>query len=115
MTRFLTSADKYRDPRDFSGGYRFGKSAGGRRRAATTLARVAGYLKAVIEAIADSKMRSTSVPIDLLRSAVGALVKFLGPLSDGPVSKYHPEKHYMRGPGPKWHEKHFLHRASAGS
>ena len=19
---------------------------------------------------------------------------------------YHPEKHYMRGPGPKWREKH---------
>jgi hypothetical protein len=19
---------------------------------------------------------------------------------------YHPEQHYMRGPGPKWHEKH---------
>jgi hypothetical protein len=19
---------------------------------------------------------------------------------------YHPEMHYMRGPGPKWHEKH---------
>ena len=19
---------------------------------------------------------------------------------------YHPERHYMRGPGPKWHEKH---------
>jgi hypothetical protein len=56
---------------------------------------------------------SASVPMDLLRSAIGALVKFLGPLSDGPVSKYYPERHYMRGPGPKWHEKHF--RASAGS
>lgn len=19
---------------------------------------------------------------------------------------YHPERHYMRGPGPKWHKKH---------
>jgi hypothetical protein len=56
-----------------------------------------------------------SVLIDLLRSAVGALVKFLGPSWDGPVGKYHPEKHYMRGPGPKWHEKHLLRRASAGS
>jgi hypothetical protein len=51
-----------------------------------------------------------SVLIDLLRSAVGALVKFLGPSWDGTVRKYHPEKHYMRGPGPKWREKHFLHR-----
>jgi hypothetical protein len=24
---------------------------------------------------------------------------------------YHPELHYMRGPGPKWHEKH-AHAAS---
>jgi len=23
----------------------------------------------------------------------------------GPV-RYHPHKHYMRGPGPKWREKH---------
>jgi len=21
-------------------------------------------------------------------------------------TSYHPEQHYMRGPGPKWHEKH---------
>jgi hypothetical protein len=21
-------------------------------------------------------------------------------------NRYHPERHYMRGPGPKWHEKH---------
>jgi hypothetical protein len=20
--------------------------------------------------------------------------------------RYRPERHYMRGPGPKWHEKH---------
>ena len=24
----------------------------------------------------------------------------------GPARAYHPEKHYMRGPGPKWREKH---------
>jgi hypothetical protein len=21
-------------------------------------------------------------------------------------NRYHPERHYMRGPGPRWHEKH---------
>ena len=35
----------------------------------------------------------------------------------GTFSKsYHPEHHYMRGPGPKWHEKHkaaLLEAASA--
>ena len=24
----------------------------------------------------------------------------------GKVTIYHPEAHYMRGPGPKWREKH---------
>ena len=29
-------------------------------------------------------------------------------------NSYHPERHYMRGPGPKWHEKHkaALHQAA---
>jgi hypothetical protein len=34
----------------------------------------------------------------------------------GTFSKsYHPERHYMRGPGPKWHEKHkaALHQAAS--
>lgn len=48
-----------------------------------------------------------------LRSAVRSLLVFLGPSWDGPVKKYRPEEHYMRGPGPKWREKHFLDRASA--
>jgi hypothetical protein len=29
----------------------------------------------------------------------------------GLMDPYHPERHYMRGPGPKWHAKH----GSAGS
>jgi hypothetical protein len=57
---------------------------------------------------------TASVLGSLLRSAVGALVTFLGPSWDGPVKKYRPEDHYMRGPGPKWREKHVLDRASAG-
>ncbi len=28
-------------------------------------------------------------------------------------SSYHPEKHYMRGPGPKWREKHARNADSA--
>jgi hypothetical protein len=27
---------------------------------------------------------------------------------------YRPERHYMRGPGPKWHEKHAARRAPMG-
>jgi hypothetical protein len=28
------------------------------------------------------------------------------------VSDYRPERHYMRGPGPKWREKHLPQRAT---
>jgi hypothetical protein len=52
--------------------------------------------------------------VSLLRSVGGALVTFLGPSWDGPRGRYRPEDHYMRGPGPKWREKHGLDRASAG-
>jgi hypothetical protein len=55
-----------------------------------------------------------SVVVALLRSAVGSAATLLGSIWDGPVGRYRPEDHYMRGPGPKWREKHFLDRASAG-
>lgn len=54
-----------------------------------------------------------SVLISLLRGVVRSVVTFLGPSWDGPIKRYRPEDHYMRGPGPKWREKHFLDRASA--
>lgn len=57
---------------------------------------------------------TASVLISHLRSAVAAIVTFLGPSWDGAVRKYRPEDHYMRGPGPKWREKHVLDSASAG-
>jgi hypothetical protein len=56
---------------------------------------------------------ATSVLASLLHSVVRATLTFLGPSWDGPVRKYRPEEHYMRGPGPKWREKHFGDRASA--
>ena len=56
---------------------------------------------------------ATSVLASLLHTAVRTLT-FLGPCWDGPVRKYRPEEHHMRGPGPKWREKHFGDRASAG-
>jgi hypothetical protein len=54
------------------------------------------------------------VLISLLRGVVRSVVRFFGPSWDGPPKRYRPEEHYMRGPGPKWREKHFLDRASAG-
>jgi hypothetical protein len=56
---------------------------------------------------------TASVIVSLFRRVVAAVLTFLGPSWDGPVRKYRPEDHYMRGPGPKWREKHFLDRASA--
>jgi hypothetical protein len=52
--------------------------------------------------------------IGLLRRAAISLLTFFGSSWDGPAGKYRPEDQYMRGPGPKWREKHFLDRASAG-
>jgi hypothetical protein len=57
---------------------------------------------------------TASVLASHLRRALGAVVTFLGPSWDGPHRKYRPEDHYMRGPGPKWREKHVLDSASAG-
>ena len=57
-------------------------------------------------------MRS-SILVSLLR-VVRSVVTLFDLSGDGPVKRYHPEDHYMRGPGPKWREKHGLDRASAG-
>jgi len=35
-----------------------------------------------------------------------ALADLWRALSKDLISSYHPERHYMRGPGPKWHAKH---------
>jgi hypothetical protein len=42
---------------------------------------------------------------------VGGVVLFIGALQvlrrfGLALNTYRPELHYMRGPGPKWHEKH---------
>jgi hypothetical protein len=57
---------------------------------------------------------AASAVVSVLRRAGGAVAAFLRSSLAGPVGKYHPEDHYMRGPGPKWREKHSLGRASAG-
>jgi len=35
-------------------------------------------------------------------------------LCGGSVRQYRPEAHYMRGPRPKWRERHDQHREAAG-
>jgi hypothetical protein len=111
MVHFLASDEKYRDvihdddfrpypatPGNLPSDYRFGRMQG---------KRAPFHARNVLRRIA-------AVVISILRSAVSALVTFLGPSWDGPVRKYRPEDHYMRGPGPKWREKHVPDHASAG-
>jgi hypothetical protein len=86
MTHFLTSDEKYSDTRAFSGDYRFGKSAGGRKRAATTLART-GCLKTAIEAIADSKMRRMEHELELCGIRFERSNSYLGARNPGGTGK----------------------------
>jgi len=51
----------------------------------------------------------------LLSAAAGSLLTLLGRLGNEPIRAYRPEAHYVRGPGPKWREKHLLDRASANA
>lgn len=44
------------------------------------------------------------------------LITFLASLKQAVTDSYQPSKHYMRGPGPKWHKKHgSLHKNSGGN
>jgi hypothetical protein len=52
-------------------------------------------------------------PKSLVRKAALAIFRFLLG-NDGVPVRYRPEAHYMRGPGPKWREKHGLDQ-SVGS
>ncbi|SDS26785.1 hypothetical protein SAMN05444158_1531 [Bradyrhizobium canariense] len=49
----------------------------------------------------------------LIRGALGSLRPLLVSFWFRWIRKYRPEKHYMRGPGPKWRQKHVLNRLSA--
>jgi hypothetical protein len=46
----------------------------------------------------------------LRTTALNLLTAFWG----GSVRQYWPEAHYMRGPGPKWREKHARNTEAAG-
>jgi hypothetical protein len=80
MNHFLTSDDKYRDliydgddrsslvgPSHSSGGYRFGRTQRKRAHgnAAAALRRVNGYLKSMVEAIANAKLRRMERELEL--------------------------------------------------
>jgi hypothetical protein len=43
-----------------------------------------------------------------------ATLNLLTGLWGGSIKQYRPETHYMRGPGPKWREKHARNPEAAG-
>jgi hypothetical protein len=55
-----------------------------------------------------SIFRPSPRAVDMVISAVGvmAILKIWCRLKNGFFDSYRPELHYMRGPGPKWREKH---------
>lgn len=48
----------------------------------------------------------------LASKAASIVGRFVRTTFEGPGRKYRPEEHYMRGPGPKWREKHFTTRGA---
>jgi hypothetical protein len=57
----------------------------------------------------DSAMAKTST--SNLGTAMADALRFL---SDAFLGSYRPELHYMRGPGPKWREKHAIDALRSG-
>jgi len=55
-----------------------------------------------------SILRPSRMAADSVLSAIGlaAMAVIWRRLKSGIFDSYRPELHYMRGPGPKWHEKH---------
>jgi hypothetical protein len=54
-------------------------------------------------------MAKTSTP-----NLGAAMADLLRSLSDAFLGSYRPELHYMRGPGPKWREKHAIDASRSG-
>jgi hypothetical protein len=69
MVDYLTSDDGYRcrgnENRSPLGGYRFGRAGGTHGHGRAALSRVSGYLKTMIEAIANSKLRRMERELEL--------------------------------------------------
>ena len=73
-------------------------------------------LKVRQTALATSRPSHTSRPHAGLGKKLGtAVLNFCSTLVSAPTSAYHPERYYMRGPGPKWHEKHTHNGESSSS
>ena len=61
-----------------------------------------------------SILRPSRIAADAVLSAIGLAVIWRR-LKSGIFDPYRPELHYMRGPGPKWYEKHARAQRKASS
>jgi len=57
--------------------------------------------------------RAMSVVVSAFHAVLTALLTFLFPEWYESKRAYRPERHYMRGPGPKWRAKHLFDYDSA--
>jgi hypothetical protein len=58
---------------------------------------------------------SGGLSLDSMRARLRkAVPNLLNAFWGSSVSQYRPEAHYMRGPGPKWREKHGRNKEAAG-
>jgi hypothetical protein len=105
MTRLVTDDENFRDV-IHSDAHRSYPAARSTSPADYRFGRINGTRGQVLARRALPRVTASAL-VALLRSAVSALLTFFGPAWDGPFRKYRPEDHYMRGPGPKWREKHY--------
>jgi hypothetical protein len=54
-----------------------------------------------------SSIATSTIGSALRRVGLAVFKFFIG--DDGAPARYRPEAYYMRGPGPKWREKHLDH------
>jgi hypothetical protein len=73
------------------------QQAGGRQKVGSVMAQAT--LAAMPNVLSASRTRRRTPALDGLFAELQKVLK-------GLFDPYRPELHYMRGPGPKWHEKH---------
>jgi hypothetical protein len=92
MAHYLTRNERYRglfhgdEDQAPLGGYRFGRARGSHGQGRAALSRVGGYLRTVIEAIANSKLRRMERELELCGI-------YRDPAEDGWMRKSQPNGH----------------------
>jgi hypothetical protein len=50
--------------------------------------------------------RSSVIVTDAIGGSKASALRFYRYLASNLFDPYHPERHYMRGPGPRWQQRH---------